>query len=399
MKIETITHPSGDQLPLLVDEDGLPITLPNEFVIARRHLSLNTLIRNLRDIAAFWRWLIREDIDLLSKIKSAKQFTEAQIIGSAVEALRRDQSAKRKVVKIGVSPLTFNQRLATVRQFLEWCFDVEIASMDNADSRYTHLRQNKKTVSTWLGNCFISSPPINEEVRKGLTVNEITFLLKILNPNNPEVTGRDSAVRFRNYISTIVMLCYGLRPGELLNLRIEDIEIGAISAIHVRRRRQNNADTRKPRPRIKRNGRILSIDDAEFARAIDDYIMVWRDVLARGAKSESDYLILSDEGDALSQSSMTQFYQLLRKKNPDFLPKNLSAKTLRHTFSSQMEKSLRTAGVPEDRRRQALAYLRGDSSLTSQDVYIAQDIEDQANLALRKYHKNMFSGKRNDTAG
>jgi len=392
MKIEIISHPSGDQLPMLTDEDGLPITLPSEFVIARRHLSLNTLIRNLRDIAAFWRWLIREDIDLVFKIRSGKQFTEAQIIGSAVEALRRDQGAKRKVVKIGVSPLTFNQRLATVRQFLEWCFDVEIASMPDADSRYAQLRQNKKVMSTWLGNCFISSSPMNKEIRKGLKDDEIKFLIEILNPNNPEAIGRNSAVRFRNYIATLVMLCYGLRPGELLNLRIEDIEIGALSAVHVRRRRQNNADTRKPRPQIKRNGRVLSIDDAEFVRALDEYIMVWRDVLARGAKKDSDYLILSDEGDALSQSSMTQFYQLLRKKFPGHLPRNLSAKTLRHTFSSQMEKSLRTAGIPEDQRRQALAYLRGDSSLSSQDVYIAQEIEDQANLALRKYHKNMLKG-------
>lgn len=43
-------YPSGDQLPMLVDNDGLPIPTPNEFIIGRRFLSTNTLIRNLREL-------------------------------------------------------------------------------------------------------------------------------------------------------------------------------------------------------------------------------------------------------------------------------------------------------------------------------------------------------------
>ena len=41
----------------------------------------------------------------------------------------------------------------------------------------------------------------------------------------------------------------------------------------------------------------------------------------------------------------------------------------------------------EDRRKQALAILRGDSSLESQSVYIAQEIEEQASKALKHFQK------------
>ena len=35
MKVETIRHKTGDLLPLLLDDDHLPIPAPNEFIISR----------------------------------------------------------------------------------------------------------------------------------------------------------------------------------------------------------------------------------------------------------------------------------------------------------------------------------------------------------------------------
>ncbi|EEY9339952.1 integrase, partial [Escherichia coli] len=66
--------------------------------------------------------------------------------------------------------------------------------------------------------------------------------------------------------------------------------------------------------------------------------------------------------------------------------------SLRHTFSSRMEQVLRAAGMEEDRRKQALAMLRGDSSLESQSVYIAQEVEEQARRALSDYQKKLITG-------
>ena len=63
---------------------------------------------------------------------------------------------------------------------------------------------------------------------------------------------------------------------------------------------------------------------------------------------------------------------------------------MRHSFSSQMERTLRYSGMDEDKRKQALAYLRGDSSLSSQDVYIAQEVEEQAKVALQKYQRDLI---------
>jgi integrase len=339
----------------------------------------------------FYSWLEHEKIDLWKRVKSGQSFSEAEIRGGMVEALRRDQAINRKLTRITVSPHTFNQRLTTIRQFLGWCFDMHLSALPFSDHRYDRIREQQKRLMKWLDTAFISAPPTNKGKHKGLTDKEVTFLVNCLNPDNPEAIGRNPAVRFRNYVSIMIMLYYGLRPGELLSLRAHDIEIGAISSIRIVRRSPDRQDPRKPRPHIKRNGRVMPIDDPLFAKCLDEYIMSWRDVLESDAKNPSEYLILSDEGSPLTQSTLTQFFQGLRKRFPNQLPSHLTAKALRHTFSSMMERTLRNAGLDEGRRKQALAILRGDSSLESQSVYIAQEIEEQANRALKNFQRDLLS--------
>lgn len=103
-----------------------------------------------------------------------------------------------------------------------------------------------------------------------------------------------------------------------------------------------------------------------------------------------DYLILNSEGKPLSLASITQYFQILRKKYPEILPTNFSPKALRHTFSSSIERLLREAGVEEENRKKALAYLRGDSALASQDIYIFKEIELEANKYLGRYQREFF---------
>lgn len=389
MRVEMIAHDSGDLLPIILGDDGLPLVTPNEFIISRRALSANTLIRNARALAIFHSWIDRQKIDLECKITGIRSFSEAELNGSLLEFFRRDQGKKKKVKKINVDPKTINQRLTTVRQYLVWYCGVLAGMVPNTSQDYERISKNKDLIVSLIDRCFIKAPPTNR-VEKSLSIRHLQALKSLLDLSVPGAFGKNEAVNCRNYVMVMIMLHYGLRPGELLSLRVEDIEIGAISAIRVTRRPPDKNDTRKPRPQIKRNGRVLPIDDFNFAKKLDSYISEYRDVLSVNAKFDSDYLILSDEGAPLSQSSVIQFFQILRKRYSDKLPKHLSAKTLRHVFSCEIEKQLRDSGVDEERRRKALAYLRGDSSLNSQNVYIDKEIEEQAHRALKRYQQGII---------
>ncbi|NLB77102.1 MAG: site-specific integrase [Crenarchaeota archaeon] len=388
MRVKVINHKSGVQLPILLDGSGFPITLPNEFILSRRALSINTQVRNLRELLILYRWLNKKGYDLSTKLLGKDFFTEADLKGGLVESLRFDQTNGKRRAN---TPNTFNQRLTTIRQFLAWYLDIMISQTAWSTEEYDYYQDRKRFVLNTLGSSFISSPPSRRNIKKGLTEIEAQFLMDLIHPINANGFGREAAIKYRNYVSVGLMLFCGLRPGELLSLRVEDIKIGAISAVHVERRKQDPKDLRKPRPQIKRNGRIIPIENLEFITVLDDYIVTWREVLEDRSETESEYLILSDKGSPLSLPSITQFFQLLREHYPDDLPFNLTAKSLRHTFSSQLEKVLRSLGLEEQRRREALALLRGDSSLSSQDTYIAQEVEEQAMLSLANYQTKILS--------
>jgi len=148
--VEIIDHASGDQLPLLLHSDGLPEPLPNEFILGRRHLSANTSTRNPGGIAAFWRWMEREKIQFTDLIAGKHPLTESHISTGLIDFLHREQNSGRKVRKIAISPDTFNKRLTTVQQFVEWCFDMEISQGTDVESDYERLVERKRFIHRQL---------------------------------------------------------------------------------------------------------------------------------------------------------------------------------------------------------------------------------------------------------
>ena len=388
MNVEVILHDSGDLLPILLDDEGMPIPLPNEFILSKRHSSSNTLIRNLREIKLLYQWMQIHHIDLYERLIRKRPFTEAEITGSLVEFLRKDHEKKHKTIKIAVKPDTFNQMLITIKQFLNWYLEMYIGTLSFTSDNYQYYITYKTRLISLLDRCFINSPPTNKNLTKGLNSREQSNLIKAIKPKKRS----QNPIEYRNYIMVMLMLSFGLRPGELLSLRVEDIQLGGISSIRVHRRPPDIKDKRKQRPQIKRNGRTLAINDRSLAKELDTYITKWREMLDEKNQTdiEWDYLILNQDGKPLSLASITQYFQILKEKNAEFLPTNFSPKTLRHTFSASMERLLREAGVEEDNRKKALAYLRGDSSLSSQDVYTFKETELEANKYLGQYQREIF---------
>lgn len=387
MKIVSISHKSGDVMPILLSADGLPIPSPNEFLLSRRNLSANTLLRNLRELSVLYRWLEYQQIDIETRLSGGTLFSEAEFSGGLIEFLRKDMEVGDKVI----SPFTFNNRLATIRQYFVWKIDVYISSLLLAEAQYEVIQAVRKRLIGWIDRSFINIPKAGSVSKKSLTSAQVEFLLQCLNPESATSFAYFEPVKYRNFVVVSLMLNCGLRPGELLSLRVEDIQIGAISSVTIKRRAPDPFDKRKPRPSVKRNGRVLPLDGSHFVLMLNKYIVEWREVLEQRSSKETDYLILSDEGEPLSHATLTQLFSRLRSTYPDSLPVILTPKSLRHTFSCRMEQVLRSSGMEEDRRKQALAILRGDSSLESQSIYIAQEIEESACRALSNYQKKLIA--------
>ena len=125
-------------------------------------------------------------------------------------------------------------------------------------------------------------------------------------------------------------------------------------------------------------------------RLIEEYIEVHRESVMERFGKDHNYLIVSDEGDPLHGNSVSNYFQIIREKFKQALPPNLTPKALRHTYSSRTEREMAERGVPEDERKQVLAYLRGDSSVRSQEVYIIGEIIRQATAVQSKYQDTLM---------
>lgn len=418
MRVELLRHAAGHELPLLLDEEGMPIPSANEFLLGRQQLKTNTLTRNARELMRLFEWLKAQQIVLWQRVSSEQGFSEAEIVGSLFVTLRRDWS-RGKIKRLVVEPATYNQRLMTIAAFLRWYFNTCLVGMSSEHRLRERIKENQTRVENWFNEGYISAAPtVRARGSKSLSHQEAAFLVECLDPINGKGIGkltklppfdksatpaqkkkrkeakesrmRQEALRHRNFVAMLLMLQAGLRRGELLSLYVDDIVISSRSQVNVIVRPPNPNDTRRPRPEVKRDARPLYMSPS-FARAVDEYITEWRPVLLDLAEADSNYLILSGVGKPLSMPRLNEIFKELRAAYPDRLPQQLSPHALRHRFSQQLERGLREAGMQEEERKRALALLRGDHSLSSQNVYIDAEVREQSSKVLLRYQENMMS--------
>lgn len=391
MRIEQVIFPTGERLPMLLDDDSLPVVPACEWILSRRQLAFATLSRNMNEVMAVHGWGRKRRIDIYERIRLGRQFSEAEIT-SLIEHLRRPQATNRTVTKLAVSPDTANKRLSTAHRHLVWYIEELIAQSGTAfDLRDALVAMREKLLKTLLA--AFQSPEGNRKFHKQLTLSQAQFLQDALDPEGSIRFGRDGRGRLRNFLMVCLLTFLGLRTGELLSLRLQDVMFGAITSISIKRRGMSADDPRGRPPRVKRLGRILPIDSPRLAILLDDYITNERQwFIDHGKGKESGFLFVSDEGEPLSADRLRQLFTELRKRFPKELPDHLTPHSLRHTFTDSVYRELRRQGIEEAQIEKILMWLRGDSSPSSQDTYINYDAQGREAVVR---HQSQVASKRN----
>lgn len=389
MRVEQVIFPTGDRLPMLLDDQDLPVPEACDWMLSRRQRAFATQSRNMQELLVVHDWAKVRRIDLYERLRSGRQFTEAEIT-SLVERLRRPSNVT-VVVKLAVSPDTANKRISTTRKHMAWYIEELIADTGTSETQRKRLGDMKDKLASMLLDSM-QSPEGNRSYHNHLTLDQTQFLQDALDPEGTVLFGRDSRGRLRNFLMVCILAFLGLRIGELLSLRIQDIKFGAITSIHVTRRGMSPVDHRRRPPRVKRKGRILPLDSPRLAMMLDDYIMNERQwFIMHGRSNDSGFVFLSDEGEPLSSDRVRQLFKDLRTRFPDKLPSHLTPHSLRYTFTDSVYEELRRQGKEEAEIEQILMYFRGDSSPKSQDSYI--DYGARGKEALQRYQSQVASNR------
>jgi len=371
VKLISWVFSSGERFPVLVDEQSLPFSLPLRYCVdeLRARRQVQTIKSRLRAICFFYEWAFEQNsvFDPEVRLRSGELLSRGEIAGLC-RFVRSGRA--NKIEYIGLKPIrpgesksilsngTFNCYMMFIKDFLIWAARNEkIDSVNESDiARLERFFSAEKLAST------------RSRRLKGLSEKEISYLLGQIEPKSANNPYRKK-VRRRNYLIVKMLLETGIRRGELLKLRIEDLVIRKDrNFIKVRRRPDDPYDCRVEEPAVKTLERNIPICE-ELKLLLLDYLKS-----VRGRQKHPYLFVGTISGAPLSISSVNRIFIRLRvlKKLPEITPH-----TMRRSFNGRIFR--KTMDWPEEKKKKIQNYLCGwrDGSNQS-EVYELEAIEEDA---------------------
>lgn len=416
-QLKTILLDTGERLPLLIERaTGIPLFEPTVFTVSQlraRNLATNTIIQAMRAIVVLHTMLAKNDIDLNRRLDEGKILSQGEIdelVGMAKKELasftdlgkeedRRDQPRKVLSLEQARLSLTRNQapnevnsdttaiRLLYIREYLNWRIDERLLRTTTSHKHRATLAELKVIVDEAISQRTpISRGRCHQEERLGLDGDERALLLEITDLQHPDNPWSSSHAKERNALIVRLGLGLGLRRGELLGLRIQDI-----SALHeevfVARRPDDKTDPRLDQPNAKTRERTIVLTSS-LAEQIRTYVQGLRREQG-DARKHPFLLVASGTGKPLSISGFNKIFRPLQQASPQL--RHVISHLLRHTFNDDMSDELEAAGESGPAVWKSLLRLNGWSETSQMPArYTKRSTARKANAAHRTLQEKLI---------
>ncbi|MDD2741606.1 MAG: site-specific integrase [Rhodocyclaceae bacterium] len=325
-----------------MDQDNIPVFYPTLFATAKIRnagFAANTMDQYLTSIKVLLRWSDEKRIDLVSRILTQQFLTTGEL-----DQLADECGKKRRAVKTGnvvslkkgwrrptpqVDPATKYIYIGRISEYLKWLSEALLAKRLTADAQAQIDRLVENIEARRVAPRGRNR--IDDEAPKGITLEQEARLFHILQPESPLNPFHDAGVQVRNYLIVKLLRLTGMRGGEILNLKIKDID-WIKKQLRIIRRADTKKDKRKKQALSKTRQRALPLTDKTLAE-IRSYIVEVRKHIPNSDNCE--YLFVSQksgptQGQSLSLSSMQELFSAIRKAYPEL---NMTAHDLRHRWN------------------------------------------------------------------
>lgn len=354
-------------------------------IVATNLLILSNFMKirkiNIIDRIESKRFLSVAEVDDL--IRYAKQRFDQQKI-TDVRLLKRKQIATR----------TFSYRIHVFSNYLKWLCGL-IHSMKRIHARYEVESFIESIKAHFPRNRSLS---INDRTDKSISEEQIKTLFRLL-----EVEGSQNPfqkeVQVRNRLIFTLLLNCGLRAGELLNLRVNDLNLKN-NTLSIVRRHDCIEDRRLNQPLVKTGERIIPLSD-ELVIEIFDYINDFRDKYTK--KKKHDFLFVTHSagktvGEPLSVSAYEKIISTIKKSSSEL--KNLSGHRLRHSWNYFYSNEIDNSNLDVSRKSGLRCYLMGwskDSKMSENYNFKHISIKEKEVIgrvyeSLKKITKDQYNG-------
>lgn len=248
-----------------------------------------------------------------------------------------------------VSQRTESIRLTHIAQYLEW-LATHLLSRSLDQKTIKAIGSMKTSLLTLRPNNKGRAAYLDEE--RGLSHAQERALMEIARPGaeqNPFV-GRD--IQVRNELIIHALHGLGLRGGELLNIRVDDLD-NKRNEVLIKRRADEKTDPRKRQPLVKTRARRLPLGP-ELAALFRYYIVHVRRRIPNAGRYPYVFITHKSgptQGDPMSIETYKQVIRKFSAANP--LLYGFTGHDLRHTWNDRYSEHMDSKPDPESEIMQA----------------------------------------------
>lgn len=394
---------NGERLIVLVDESGMPLFYPALYVTVHlrgRSLALNTIQNALDAVKALYAWQGYYGHDIESSF-SRGELLQAHDVHSLRDFMQRPLSRDNggKIATTSGRPAavsTSNQyaRMSVIADYLGFLAgqlqEPFTHGSEDTQRMVAQINANRPRKSTR------SNGDRDEKHLDDVLLDALEDALKPGSGNNP---AHEYAVQVRNALMFSILRVAGLRRGELLNLKVEDIDF-AKNTLKVVRRADSNDDARAYQPVAKTRERTFPLLP-ELVDKIRGYVLGQRNKVP-GAKKHG-YLFVThksgtSQGRPLSNAAFGKFMGELRHVIEGC--NGIHAHSLRHHWNYSFSAICKGANMSPEREEKIRSYLMGWSETSgTAATYNLRHIKEQAGKAvLELQHKHLGTPQNGGTA-
>lgn len=339
LRVVSFRGVTGEHHALLVDESGLPDWWSTYWIldkIRKAGQTSNTIEGKLRAVQMLYLALPQAS-DLSARLEEGEWITDAeadhlleQMAYPAQKIVsfdgKRDQSQpispRKKAISLEsvrsklktsqqktVSSETKAHRLLFIREYLSWRAKHHVLQMRGAQK--AALTKKIDDIDNYIESRTTQTRSGSVHgIAKGLTDVQAQVLREVINPaSSRNVWKSNTFIRSRNQLIIELMLCCGTRRGGVLGIQSGDID-AMTGRISMLRRPDDPADSRVRQTGNKRTEYLIPINHG-LLTILKTYEVQRHKIMVK-SKSKTPYLIVSETGQPLEQSSVNYVVSSLR---------------------------------------------------------------------------------------
>lgn len=424
MRIAHIKMKTGERLPMLLDDNAVPVFWATLYIcIMLRSLAQNTIEGALNVLRHLHSWEEYNDRELSQEFRVGRFLTDSDIqsladhcayqVGDYEKWVTKEKRRKSSLVTVSggnllalkiSAPLktvqfdTQYNRITTVASYLK--FVAETVCRVRADKRESQAQINRMHEEL-----LRKRPKSNASKSRGryahIPAAAYRRFMGIAHPGHPDNPFRDGEAGRRNHLLVWIAYELGLRAGEILGLWVEDIEFGPKPTLSVVRRHNHPLDPRKKQAVAKTQERMLPLSK-ELAAALNHYILYDRS--KHPSANNHPILFVASQapwkGHPLSVKTFNKAFGSIAKVDPDQFA-DIAPHGLRHDracrFVDELESINQAAKtnkkikpITDGEFERSLMDYFGWSNPKSAAAYLKRRTRARVDEAMRQFQSDTF---------